>query len=611
LIAANEESKSRKKKQMMLHARRAIRAGRSLGVFFFSFHKPSSQKRPAPMAAFSLFLVALLSWWIEQTAGASYNLYPYLYEIEGGVNKDSFPIFDHIAPQSTNGELEDRPDFLYYPPPDTYRVVEFYVHWCGICRHFSRRYIEYARKVQKILDGKANVTFHAVSCVPNRLLCKMQKVAGYPLLRLLKPGETGGLDLRHTDTNPLAILRNLGLFEEGMTDFDEEVIDETESIDSVPQASWWDRWLGVRSAPHETTIMMRRTRDDLRDDIHLSFDFSMRNGVYMTDEDDKLSDSAKAALKNYLILLRRTMPTAWKDFHELLDKLLRNLHYVVRKETYMIRFLDSHKPKGLVDGEAVWSPSCSRGEPGRGYTCGLWETFHVATVGAVHYNRDQVNEDLLLAPEQVAVSIRNFIDNFFQCSECRENFLRMFDSCGHNRCDRLKKKAKLGAKVAETEEEQIGEWEQTSLWLSEVHNAVNVRLLREKAQREKRNVLVNDVVAVHWPAYSECRPCWERFDPKSGLGIANETVTLQYLKLEYGHRDESMADFQQFLQEANSGAEDPLIGSDGPAPVDRMYPFLVRLVVMGFSFALYGAMGGKIQVPHMFRRFILRKARTL
>lgn len=556
------------------------------------------------MTVFFLLLGLLLSIAIKESAGASYKLYPYLYATKDAVtNEASFPVVDHIAPANSKERVQDRPDFLYKPHPDTYRVVEFYVHWCGICRHFSKRYVEYSRKVLKLTEGKAKVTFHGISCVPNRFLCKMQKASGYPILRLLKPGETSGVDLRHTDTNPMAILRTLGLYEEGMIDIDEEVIDEKESHS---QLSWWSRIFGTRSSQHHNTIM-KRSREDLRNDIHLSFDFSMRNNVYMTDEDDKLSEQQKKALKDYLVLLRRTMPSAWKDFQELLDKLLRNFHYVVRKEKYLIRFLDSHKPKGLVDEEAIWSASCSNGEPGRGFTCGLWETFHVATMGMVHFNKEQVDESLLLAPENVARVIRDFIDYFFQCSECRENFLRMYDSCGHNRCDRLKKRAKLGAKVAETEEQQIMEWEETSLWLFEVHNAVNVRLLREKGERENTQVTVNDVVEAHWPSYAECTPCWESFDPTSGLGVPNATVTLQYLHLEYGHRDESMASFQEFLASANK-VENKVLEVPSVRPV---YGFLLRVCVLGLTFAVYSALGGKFQVPHFFRRILTRKARTM
>lgn len=556
------------------------------------------------MAVFSLLVGLLLLVAIEDSKGASYKLYPYLYATQDAVSNDeSYPVIDHIAPDNNRELLQDKPDFLYHPPPDTYRVVEFYVHWCGICRHFSKRYIEYSRKILKLTEGKANVTFHGVSCVPNRLLCKMQKISGYPMLRLLKPGERTGKDLRHTDTNPMAILRNLGLYEEGMIDFDEEIVDEK------AQASWWSNMFGTGSMLQHSTAS-RRSRQDLRNDIHLSFDFSMRNGVYMTDEDGKLTEEEKKALKDYLVLLRRTMPSAWKEFHDLLDKLLRNFHYVIRKEEYMIRFLDSHKPKGLVDGEATWSTSCSRGEPGRGYTCGLWETFHAATVGSVHHNKEQVNESLLMSPEKVAKTIRNFIDHFFQCSECRENFLRMYDSCGHNRCDRLKKHARLGAKVAETEEHQIKEWEETSLWLFEVHNAVNVRLLREKAERENFQVTVNDVIGVHWPSYTECKPCWNSFDHTSGLGVANATTTLQYLHLEYGHRDESMASFEEFLAAANEKAKNPLRELEENS-VRPMYGFLLRLCVLSATMVIYTALGGKVQIPHFIRRILTRKARTM
>ena len=87
------------------------------------------------MTVFFLLLGLLVSLAIKESAGASYKLYPYLYATKDAVtNEASFPVVDHIAPDNSKERVEAKPDFLYNPPPDTYRVVEFYVHWCGICR---------------------------------------------------------------------------------------------------------------------------------------------------------------------------------------------------------------------------------------------------------------------------------------------------------------------------------------------------------------------------------------------------------------------------------------------------------------------------------------------
>ena len=94
----------------------------------------------------------------------------------------------------------------------------------------------------------------------------------------------------------------------------------------------------------------------------------------------------------------------------------------------------------------------------------LWETFHAVSVGSVDYNRKVVEEKHLLAPEYVARTIRNFVENFFHCDECKQNFLAMYDSCGFNRCERLKQETKLGLQESEKD------WREVPLWLFEVHN---------------------------------------------------------------------------------------------------------------------------------------------
>ena len=58
-------------------------------------------------------------------------------------------------------------------------------------------------------------------------------------------------------------------------------------------------------------------------------------------------------------------------------------------------------------------------------------------------------------------AIRAWVSEFFACSECRNHFLRMYDSCAVGRC-----RARSSA--------------DTALWLWRAHNAVNIRLAAER-----------------------------------------------------------------------------------------------------------------------------------
>jgi hypothetical protein len=118
--------------------------------------------------------------------------------------------------------------------------------------------------------------------------------------------------------------------------------------------------------------------------------------------------------------------------------------------------------------------------------------------------------------DDVAVTLRNYIENFFGCEVCRENFLHGFDTCARDRCSRLHHSA-----------DSQSEWEQLPLWLFEVHNGVNVRLMRERSEREKWTPTREDEIKAEWPSRDACPQCW-RED-----GGWNEDVVYRYLRIEY------------------------------------------------------------------------------
>jgi Erv1 / Alr family/Thioredoxin len=537
-------------------------------------------------AAFSL---------VSRIAAHSYYSYPYLYRTEKDPNA-SLPVLDHVATDT------DAPDFLYRPNPNSYRVTEFYVHWCDICRHFSTHYVKHARKMLLLVADrtpKVEITFHGISCVPNKALCQKQAVTGYPLIKLFKPGDMVGVTLRHMDAKPITMLKALDINVSGMPSENEDLEEENEQ---AGDESWWSSWYEYMQGidlldDSGNKARTRRTREDLRNDVHLSFDFAMRNNVYLT-ASDKLSDEAKNALSDYFVVLTNTLPPSWWQVHALLNELLRNIKYVTRKEPYLVKFLDKYPPESMAEGgDPIWSASCSHGEPGRGFTCGLWETFHAVTVGLVRYNRNQVVDQELMTTDFVAQTIRNFVEHFFTCDECRQHFLKMYDNCEFRRCDRLKKKTKLsGDHVSDLE------WQQLPLWLYEIHNAVNVRLMHERADREKRAVGPQDEKDVRWPPMRDCHLCWL---PTKGAATRkwNETVVFSYLELEYGQRDSSTSEFQRQLLEANLAAVDTnvqMLRSSRPSIAASTLFHPAMLLVCGYI--CFGARGYTL-----LRRAIFRK----
>jgi Erv1 / Alr family len=115
-----------------------------------------------------------------------------------------------------------------------------------------------------------------------------------------------------------------------------------------------------------------------------------------------------------------------------------------------------------------------------------------------------------------AETMRNFIEHFFGCEECRRHFLQEYDGCGHERCARLSPHV-----------HNYDQWIQLPTWLFETHNAVNARIVREKASREKRDVMDTELQASQWPSRKVCPTCW------SDSGGYDDEVVYKFLRTEY------------------------------------------------------------------------------
>jgi Erv1 / Alr family/Thioredoxin len=406
-----------------------------------------------------------------------------------------------------------------------------YGHWCNTCKNFKPHFINFAQRVHQIAsDQNKHVGIFSISCHPNRRLCRRQTSSGYPVVRLFKPGATEGMDIPFMDINPVKALEKMGM-----------VIDTREFEDDwdipVPAANRYPKWQQILDEllgrEREVRPYHRRTRDELKSDIHLSLDFALRDGVYSTDS--PISEKASTALKEWLKLLHKTLPESW-EVHLVIEELLANFVYITKHEGYLTRVLDQHPPENVK-----WSEACSHGDPDAGYTCGLWELFHAMTIGVVRHN--MINpEHRRIATEDAATTLRNYVENFFGCIECRNNFLATADSCAFDRCTRLGKDVQGIAKNKEKD------WAQLPLWLFEVHNDVNVRLVKEKAVRENRIATKKEEIAALWPIKEECLPCWNS-QTRNNNATWDKTSVYSWMQLEYGQLDSSTVALRKELQQ--------------------------------------------------------------
>lgn len=117
-------------------------------------------------------------------------------------------------------------------------------------------------------------------------------------------------------------------------------------------------------------------------------------------------------------------------------------------------------------------------------------------------------------------SLRDYIEHFFGCYECKMNFMSMYDNCQFSGCDRLTESTAMNAFRA---------WRELPLWLWEVHNDVNVRLMKERKTREKlADATEEEEQDARWPSKVDCPACWK------GDGSWDERSIFKYLQKVYG-----------------------------------------------------------------------------
>lgn len=353
--------------------------------------------------------------------------------------------------------------------------------------------------VNETLPGH-EIKFYAISCVVHSAICKDFKIVGYPHIFAFLPGQhtpvlKGSAKMPH----PFELMEKLGLYVDEDTKMRNNYVSESDSLT--------DRAISLMI---QGKISHPRSKRDTFHDAIMSFDFSMRN-LFTTH--GPLSDAAAESLHQWLFLLRKAIPRQLVEIHRVIDGILDDFNVAIKNEENMLAILNRFpRPENNE-----WSRSCTKGQSGMGYTCGLWELFHIVSIGITEWNSNtRGDRSIGITAEDAGKVLRDFIDNFFQCDECRTNFLKAYDSCELDRCNRLK--SIFISKV----------WNEFPLWLFEMHNAVNLRLMREQAVEEKKVVTEEDERKARWPSVLECPGCYNNTD-----GSFIREAVLQHLRIEY------------------------------------------------------------------------------
>jgi hypothetical protein len=204
---------------------------------------------------------------------------------------------------------------------------------------------------------------YAVSCVPHKPICRKNNVSGYPRVKVFLDGETEGIDIPHSNVHPFLVLKAIGV--NGADHLEEMQEDEYEGPAGTKSDSA-AALLGSGSA-----FWIPRTKAEIYDDAYLSFDFAMRQSIFVGQ--GGLSKKGKRAFVNWIGLLEEVLPPTWR-LQSMVAEINKNIKSVMRGEDKLLEIVNKYPPR-----KKTWSKSCSRGQPGMGYTCGLWQLFHIMT----------------------------------------------------------------------------------------------------------------------------------------------------------------------------------------------------------------------------------------
>jgi len=456
-----------------------------------------------------------------------------------------------LVTTTKNDERSDQlPDFLLRNQKEP-RFVVFYSPACPHCVHYVPDYIQIAKQI--IDDVGSDARFHSISCSVHHALCNKQSIKGYPTVLAIRAGENATTAIsieKNTKLNEFIKALNNNNNRTTTSDEKTQMEEATQPMDVLKASTKQNQRI------QQTSIALISDKTLHFQDAAASFYFTLKQGIFM--EPGPLNHEKRIAFRNFLTVLQYTLPLedlTMKQLLEVVEDIMGNLEKVMDDEEKLLSVLEQHASSVRKDFE--WTNACTKGHAAMGYTCGLWNLFHIITVGfSVRINSSTVSDptdfnrkDLealttesdIISAQFVGDALRDFVLYFFGCMECSSHFVHMYDSCQNDLCHRL---------LPSSDTRQV------PLWLWEIHNIVNVRLARERLERETGGAIAaieNTNQESLWPSIIECPICrslesWDSaavydflkdtYWPDNSSNSASKvriTATLNSVVLTHGH----------------------------------------------------------------------------
>lgn len=487
-----------------------------------------------PLASSRLVVIVCILWWCGLAQATSFrrgalSKSPFLYA------GNSFPVIEYMASpgrsssssSSSSDSAIDEPDFLY-GTDQGFRLVQFYIKAPDASLTFRDSFVRTACDIAALaLAHNITIDTYAVSCTAAPALCEIQGMlvnelngkGSTPIFVFYKPGSTDGVRLENLSAAVVLEKMDINI-----------TIEDKEKKFQLSETV---------SSSEENHSM--RTLEELKSDIHLAFDLSLRHQVYVDHESDApLSLEKRAVLKSWLLLIHKTLPLAW-PIQILIKDLINGFAYVTKNEAYLLTILKDHQPSSSSFSNACSSTSSSHHTSD--VTCGIWELIHAATVGVVEYNQLGLSEQKdHISPEAAATIIRNYVQHFGMDevdTTASHHFLTIANNCLKTHC--LKPKTNVLNKSNDSTFPSTSDWIELPLWMSKTHTEINLKIQREKTLGLGRHATLQEHMSAAWPPHRYCPTCW------NSSGKWNAEAVYTFLRLEYTQIEELSSEAKQEL----------------------------------------------------------------
>lgn len=457
---------------------------------------------------------------------------PYLYA------GDAFPVVEYIVgpPASRKESIlkdVDEPSFLT-ERDHGYRIVNFYSsRFDRVSAQIRDSYIQLAYAIEEIAKNQQSnntIDAYAICCETVPEICKRHGInENMPSFLVYTPGSAKG-KLVET-VNASSVFKAMGF---------------PLSSGSVIKSAFQNVQIDANALSADGYRHMR-TMDELKADVYLSFHTFLRNYTFLDrDEHGKdipLSMVKRTALKNYLLLIQKTVPPSW-NIHLLVKQLINSFMYICKNKAYLLATLDAYQPS-----VNEYSAVCQAGSTHvSSITCGAWELIHAISVGVVERNtlilhdaraHGETNRKYItseaISLEETASTISAFVHHFGLGDDEIEGplFVQYLERCRDEKCLQTN-----------TISAMVSEWIKLPLFLSKTHSEISIQ--KQHDLSKKKGIAIPSLqqhISAMWPPKLYCPKCWDDY------GKWNNDVVYKFMQLEYTDLNEWSLSTPEIRQE--------------------------------------------------------------